>query len=218
MKPLTGGCMQRCQRLLLFLALFQGMIYAQFSSAIQGVVTDNSGAAVPGATVKVANNDTGIVRAVETLNDGLFRVLSLGPGVYKISVQKPGFAEEISGFRRAGDRTDAARGFQSSRQCAGGTDQCRGTDRSGQYRAGKHFGTDQPDRVERNSVEWQQRLQPAGVAGRDGGAQPVVGQRRWWTLGQRSVLRARPDPRFTPMDSGRKPTASPWMAAASTRR
>src|SRR5690349_6659951 len=82
-------------RLAFILVLSQCVIYAQFGSAIQGVITDNSGAAVPGATIKAVNNETGIARAVDSLEDGLFRVLSLAPGVYKLTVHKPGFADEV---------------------------------------------------------------------------------------------------------------------------
>ncbi len=82
------------RRLLLLLGLCQAPIFAQFGSAIQGVVTDATNAAVPGATVTVTNTATGVVRTVDTLEDGLYRVLSLGPGVYRIAVRKPGFADE----------------------------------------------------------------------------------------------------------------------------
>src|SRR6267154_3414966 len=84
----------RCRRMILLLGLFQGLILAQFNSAIQGVITDNSGAVVPGANVTVTNTGTGVARTVDTLEDGLYRVLSLAPGVYRISVHKTGFTDE----------------------------------------------------------------------------------------------------------------------------
>src|SRR6266705_790640 len=65
---------------------------AQFSSAIQGTVTDASQGAVPNANVVVKNNATGIVRETTTANDGLYRVPSLGPGTYTVTVQKAGFS------------------------------------------------------------------------------------------------------------------------------
>src|SRR5271165_4034083 len=76
--------------LLLFLAVAPAM--AQFSSAIQGTVTDASQAAVPDAKISVKNNATGIVREAVTSVDGFFRVSSLGPGTYTVVVQKTGFA------------------------------------------------------------------------------------------------------------------------------
>jgi hypothetical protein len=80
-------------RLLLAGAVFCGIALAQFNSSIQGVVTDSSGAVVPDAAVTVTNADTGIARTAKTNGEGLYRVLSLGPGTYRIAVQKQGFAD-----------------------------------------------------------------------------------------------------------------------------
>lgn len=65
--------------------------YAQFSSAIQGTITDTSAAVVPGAVVRVTNVTTGITRDVTSMADGTYRVLSLPPGSYRITVEKAGF-------------------------------------------------------------------------------------------------------------------------------
>src|ERR1035438_7848159 len=66
---------------------------AQFSSAIQGTITDASVAAVPGAVVTVTNLATGISRQATTSAEGFYRVSSLGPGTYAVSVEKSGFAK-----------------------------------------------------------------------------------------------------------------------------
>jgi hypothetical protein len=65
--------------------------YCQFNSSIQGVVNDNSAAVISGATIRITNVATGVAREVTTSDEGLFRVLSLGPGSYRIIVQKQGF-------------------------------------------------------------------------------------------------------------------------------
>lgn len=65
---------------------------AQFSSAIQGTVTDSSNAAVPEAKVTLKNVETGIVRDATTSAEGFYRITSLGPGTYTLSVEKAGFA------------------------------------------------------------------------------------------------------------------------------
>jgi len=65
---------------------------AQFTSAIQGVVTDASGSAVPEAIVHVTNVASGVGRQATTSNDGLYRVINLGPGTYRVNVAVPGFA------------------------------------------------------------------------------------------------------------------------------
>ena len=64
---------------------------AQFGSGIQGTVTDSQQALVPEATIRVTNTTTGVTRDAVTSADGVYRVLSLGPGAYRIEVEKPGF-------------------------------------------------------------------------------------------------------------------------------
>src|SRR5262245_53424040 len=64
---------------------------AQFNSAIQGVVSDSTSALVPGATVRVTNLETGVARQAETSAEGLYRILSLGAGLYRVEVIKQGF-------------------------------------------------------------------------------------------------------------------------------
>ncbi len=60
--------------------------------AIRGVVRDQSGAAVPGATVTVTNTETGISRHMRSGADGAFVFTNLTvPGVYNVSVEKTGF-------------------------------------------------------------------------------------------------------------------------------
>src|SRR5262245_2465441 len=61
---------------------------AQFNSAIQGAVTDSSSAIVPGVTARVTNVSTGVSRDVTTGEDGFFRVLSLGAGIYRVEISK----------------------------------------------------------------------------------------------------------------------------------
>ena len=75
------------------LLLFPLMASAQFGSAIQGTVTDSQQALVPEATVRVTNTTTGVTREAVTSADGVFRVTSLGPGTYRIEVEKTGFGK-----------------------------------------------------------------------------------------------------------------------------
>lgn len=64
---------------------------AQNTSAIQGLVTDASNAAVAGAKVTVTEIATGLNREVTTGSDGLYSVPTLRPTVYKVSVEATGF-------------------------------------------------------------------------------------------------------------------------------
>src|SRR6516165_5660576 len=79
-------------RIVLLSLLSASAAVAQFSSAIQGTVTDASHAAVADAKVTVKNEATGIVRTTVTSGEGIYRVSSLGPGTYVVTVEKPGFS------------------------------------------------------------------------------------------------------------------------------
>lgn len=63
---------------------------AQSTGAVQGAVTDQSGAVVPGATITVRNTATGETRTVQTDKDGNYQVPSLIPGPYTIDVSANG--------------------------------------------------------------------------------------------------------------------------------
>src|SRR5580700_6500831 len=61
------------------------------TSAIVGQVSDASGAAVPGATVKVTNKETGLRRSASTDDSGRFNFPQLKPGSYTVNVEAQGF-------------------------------------------------------------------------------------------------------------------------------
>jgi len=67
------------------------------SSDIRGTVADASGAVLPGVTVSVKNNDTGVVREFVTNSDGLYDTNSILPGNYTISFSKEGFQKLVRG-------------------------------------------------------------------------------------------------------------------------
>jgi len=60
--------------------------------SILGEVRDASGAAVPGASVTIANNETGIAKKALTDSSGSFQMLALPRGLYAVTVEKPGFS------------------------------------------------------------------------------------------------------------------------------
>jgi carboxypeptidase family protein/TonB-dependent receptor-like protein len=66
-------------------------LFAQFRSAIEGTVTDSSGAAVGGAHVVLTNQDTGVSQASESNDSGAFHFPSIGLGSYTLTATKPGF-------------------------------------------------------------------------------------------------------------------------------
>src|SRR6266850_7602643 len=61
------------------------------TGTITGTVTDQSGAAVPGAAITLKNTDTGISRTAQTVENGKYDALSLPAGSYEISASLSGF-------------------------------------------------------------------------------------------------------------------------------
>ena len=59
---------------------------------ITGVLTDSTGAVVPGAQVKVVSQATGLERTAVSDGSGLYVVPQLAPGVYTLTATKEGFA------------------------------------------------------------------------------------------------------------------------------
>lgn len=87
------------------LALFWASFGVSVSSAqvygnISGTITDQSGAAVSGASVTAKNLDTGFFRTIQTDQSGRYKFYALAVGPYEVTVIKTGFAEAIrSGIR-----------------------------------------------------------------------------------------------------------------------
>lgn len=74
------------------LSLFAVSAIAQNTTtgSINGVITDNSGAGLPGVTVTVTNQQTGLSRTTYSDSDGSYEVLLLPPGVYRVEAELSG--------------------------------------------------------------------------------------------------------------------------------
>ena len=59
---------------------------------VGGRVLDEQGGALPGVTVVVTNQDTGIFREVITTGDGSYFAAQLIPGTYMVAAELPGFS------------------------------------------------------------------------------------------------------------------------------
>jgi len=78
------------------LALIAFTGYAQtFRGAINGAVTDPSGAIVPGATVAARDQATGLEHATVTTSGGQFAIQDLPVGAYKVTVTVTGFSTYV---------------------------------------------------------------------------------------------------------------------------
>lgn len=72
--------------------LLSSALFAQIEQAnLTGVVTDDSGAVVPGATVVLTNRATKVNAETETNPAGLYRLPFLSAGYYDLKVTKAGF-------------------------------------------------------------------------------------------------------------------------------
>lgn len=89
-----------------------GIGLAQTTGAIEGTVTDPTGAAIPKAAVKAANVGTGVTLTTTTNDSGRFLFEDLKIGAYNVTVSQPGFkASSVTGVRvdaTARVRVDAA--------------------------------------------------------------------------------------------------------------
>ena len=65
------------------------------TSAIGGLVRDESGGAVPGVVVHIVNEETGVAIDAVTNEEGLYRVTALVPGRYRVETMLDGFAPSI---------------------------------------------------------------------------------------------------------------------------
>src|SRR5687768_12733063 len=68
--------------------------YAQIGGAanIAGVITDESGGALPGVSVTITNTANGRAQALVTSSEGRYRAVALQPGPYEVAAELQGFA------------------------------------------------------------------------------------------------------------------------------
>ena len=65
---------------------------ATATAELRGVVTDQNGAVVAGATVTATDNNKGTTRSVTSGSDGNYVILALPPSVYTVTTEATGFA------------------------------------------------------------------------------------------------------------------------------
>ena len=76
-------------RSILFVMVFSALALptsAQSTATLQGNVTDQQGAVIPGATIVIRNQATGVDRSLVTDAAGEYQAASLAPGRYRIEV------------------------------------------------------------------------------------------------------------------------------------
>src|ERR1035438_9517499 len=86
--------MRRCFGILVVLLLSVASYSQTFRGAINGTVTDQSGAVVANASVKATNNGTAVALTTLSTSDGVFSFQDLPLGTYTIEVVASGFKSE----------------------------------------------------------------------------------------------------------------------------
>jgi hypothetical protein len=89
-------------RTTLWIAVLAGSLLApdasfaqgETTSAIVGQVSDASGAAVPGASITITSQETGLKRSATTDSSGRFNFAQLKPGSYSVKVEAVGFTSQ----------------------------------------------------------------------------------------------------------------------------
>jgi len=92
--PTLGGNVVRDWVRFLFVLLVVGLsssiCLAQYSSSVQGVVSDSSGAVIANASIELRNLDTGIKLSTTTSGSGNYSFASLPPGRYVVRAEAKG--------------------------------------------------------------------------------------------------------------------------------
>lgn len=71
-----------------------GPVFAQNTSTINGRVLDQGDAVLPGVTVTVTNQNTGVARTTVSNEEGVYYLPGLEPGLYNVMTDLAGFAAE----------------------------------------------------------------------------------------------------------------------------
>jgi hypothetical protein len=69
--------------------------FAQANAGITGTITDSSGAVVAGASVTITNQSTSVSSKLVSSSAGIYAIKGLNPGQYTITVDAPGFKNEV---------------------------------------------------------------------------------------------------------------------------
>ena len=81
-------------------------MWAQESrGTIVGRVTDESGAAIPGANVTITSQSMGTKQTASTNEAGAYQGTYLIPGLYTVEVESQGFAKSLKKISRFGSTT-----------------------------------------------------------------------------------------------------------------
>ena len=94
---ILSASLSRSVRIVLFLGMFIALssmpawAQATSTSAVSGLVTDQSGAAIPDATVTLIDTATNATQTASTNQAGRYIFVNVSPGSYRVVFTKSGF-------------------------------------------------------------------------------------------------------------------------------
>jgi hypothetical protein len=91
-----------------------GLAFAQASSTFNGRILDQGDAVLPGVTVTVTNQNTGVVRTTVSNEEGQYFLPGLEPGVYRLATELQGFQAPVRENVTLGVNTTLSIDFQMS--------------------------------------------------------------------------------------------------------
>lgn len=143
------------------------------TTALSGIVTDATGALLPGATVTITNPANGLSQTVTTKSSGEYSFEQLKPATYQVTVNAPGFTQQtqkVALLVSTPRKLDYALAVGSSEtvEVTEGLEQVNTTDGT----LGKAFNSAQVQNLPylANNITYLLSLQP-GVLALDSGAQ-----------------------------------------------
>src|SRR6185369_9406879 len=74
--------------------IHEGVAQSTYTSQLTGVVSDSSGAVIPGAKVTLTDEGTNIAANSITNGSGIYLFTGVRPGAYTIRVESPGLAPQ----------------------------------------------------------------------------------------------------------------------------
>jgi len=96
-------------------ALSFGQAVSVNGGAIQGSITDASGAVVPNASVVIKSTETGSLREIKTDASGYYSVGPLNPGNYAVTIAAAGFQRlSVNTVVKTGTVTAGSSAFRRS--------------------------------------------------------------------------------------------------------
>ncbi len=91
MFSVVSGFPTRAAFFLLVVLAFAGSLAAQDQGRLTGVVTDDSGAMIPGANLQLTNVSTGVTLNAQSNENGAYTFPYVAPGSYNLKVEYEGF-------------------------------------------------------------------------------------------------------------------------------